>query len=695
MNQEKVFYLEGLSCANCAAKIESSLKNDDRFKEVNFSFATKKLSLVSDHSVDATLSLISDTCNKIEDGIKVVDESNYDKTNESKHVKKSYIELVKDHKWSLLGFLILAITVGLGEDFSYQLFAYIPAYILIGGSVAYKAFRNILKGQVFDENFLMTIATIGAFALGEYLEAVSVMLFYKIGEGFQDYAVDHTRRSIKSLMNIKAEYANLMIGDVSKKVNPKELSIGDTILIKPGEKIPVDASVTRGKSTLDTSALTGESMPSYVEEGTTLLSGSINIDGTLIAIVDKTFKNSTVAKILDMVENATSKKAKTEQFITKFAKIYTPIVVFSAAAMATIPPLLGYGEFRDWLSRSLIFLVISCPCALVLSVPLGYFGGLGAASRSGILVKGGNYLEALNTIDTFAFDKTGTLTKGNFKVVEHIGDDTLHLAALIEAHSTHPIANSIVSAYGRDVNITSVVDVQEIPGEGLVGLYEDKQLIVGNGRLMNRYHIHYTDKDFIGTIVHVAYDNHYIGAAYIADEIKDGAKSLSRYFKHHPAKEILMLTGDQEKIANHVGASLGLKKIYSELLPGDKLSTIEGLIDEGKLVLFVGDGINDAPVLARADIGVAMGGVGSDAAIEAADIVIMNDDPSKILDAMTISKKTRNIVIQNIVFALGIKLLFLSLGATGHANMYQAIFADVGVALIAVINSMRTLRIKL
>ncbi len=688
------FYLEGLNCANCAGKIEDSLKNNKNFTSVNFSFATKKLVLESASGTIDTLGILTDTVNSIEDGVDIIDGTTYEnKEDTSTSSSFSLKELIKTNYLALTGLAILIVTMALGQEFQYRVIGYLAAYVLIGGDVAYSAFKNISKGQIFDENFLMTIATFGAFALGEYFEAVAVMLFYKIGEGFQDYAVDHTRRSIKSLINIKAEYANLMIGHEAKKVDPKDLNIGDIILIKPGEKIPVDATVISGSSTIDTSALTGESLPVNADKDSKLLSGTINLDATLTARVDQTFSNSTVAKILDMVENATGKKAKTEQFITKFAKIYTPIVVFSALVLAFLPPILGFGDFRDWISRALIFLVISCPCALVLSVPLGYFGGLGAASRSGILIKGGNYLEALNTIDTFAFDKTGTLTKGNFKVTKYSDSRTLELAGLLEIHSNHPIATSIVKACKTSPSIHEVSQVKEIPGKGLEGLYESKLLLAGNERLMKSYNIDFQADSFIGSMVHVAYAGAYIGSIYIEDEIKEGARNLAGKLGLLK-KSMIMLTGDQEPIANHVGGQLGIQSIHSQLLPGDKLSTVEGLIDQGNKVLFVGDGINDAPVLARADIGVAMGGVGSDAAIEAADMVIMNDDPSKVFTAINIAKKTRAIVLQNILFALGIKLFFLSLGALGQANMYEAIFADVGVALIAVLNSMRTLRIK-
>lgn len=689
----EVFYLNGLNCAHCAGKIEESLKHNDNFKNVDFSFATKKLVVENIDVYGDSMAIITDTVNAIEDGVSVVKEAQEEAV-ERENFWTKVGKLANTHKYTIVGFVLLVVVMSLGESVKYRLPLYLGAYVLIGGDVVYRAFRNILKGDFFDENFLMSIATFGAFALGEYVEAVAVMLFYKVGEGFQDYAVDHTRRNIKSLLNIKAEYANLVKGRTTEKVDPKELKVGDTVMIKPGEKVPVDVRIISGNSTVDTSALTGESLPVSVATGSEVLSGAINLDAVLTAKVEKEFKNSTVAKIMDMVENATGKKAKTEQFITKFAKIYTPVVVFLAIALAVFPPLLGMGSFADWVSRSLIFLVISCPCALVLSVPLGYFGGLGAASRYGILVKGGNYLEVLNSVDTFVFDKTGTLTKGKFSVVDKTNEEVLTLAAKIEKHSNHPIATSILTAYGQEVSVDEVIEVKEIPGEGLIGTFNGKMLIAGNAKLMKRHNVSHEESSFIGTIVHIAYDNVYKGAIYIADEIKESAKTLAPKLKAKNNSEVVMLTGDLSYIADEVGSKVQIDKVHSELLPGDKLEHVEEYIQKGRTVLFAGDGINDAPVLARADVGVAMGGVGSDAAIEAADMVIMNDDPSKILSAITIAKKTRTIVMQNIIFALGIKLFFLALGATGNANMYEAIFADVGVALLAVLNSMRTLRIK-
>ena len=699
-------YLNGLHCAGCAAKIEAALQKHEKLSRVSFSFATKRLQFESNVEKETIRQMIQGVVDRIEGGVSV-EELPSDKKNLIHTLpndittggalvvdaeESAWAVFLKKHGKTILGSGLLFVAIVFPMPKFAQLIAYAIAYLLIGGDIVLRAVKSLLRGHLFDENFLMTLATVGAFALGEYTEAVAVMLFYKVGEGFQDYAVDHSRRSIQSLLNIKAEYANLLVKGSTRKVIPEALSLGDIILIRAGEKVPVDGVVIEGQSTMNTSALTGESMPRRVEKEDEILSGSINLDASLTVRVSKIFENSTVARILDMVENATSKKARTEQFITKFARIYTPIVVVSAVLLAVLPPLMGSGDFREWASRSLIFLVISCPCALVLSVPLGFFGGLGSASRKGILLKGGNHLEALNTIDTFVFDKTGTLTKGNFAVQKSSGEETLKLAAFMEVHSTHPIGQSILKAYGENRVLESVEDVMEISGEGMVGRFEEKQLLVGNERLMKRYGILLADSASVGTIVHVALDSLYTGAIQIADEIKPGIGSLVEKLKESGAKEVIMLTGDQKQLAEKVADTLKIDRVFSELLPQDKMTHVEALIAEGRKVLFVGDGINDAPVLARADLGVAMGGLGSDAAIEAADMVLMTDEPMKLLEAKEIAKKTRKIVMQNIVFALGVKGFFLALGAMGVATMYEAIFADVGVAILAVLNSMRVMK---
>ena len=579
---------------------------------------------------------------------------------------------------------------------------YLASYIIIGGDVLLKSIKNISRGEIFDENFLMAIATIGAFAIKEYPEAVAVMLFYQVGELLQDIAVSRSRNSIAELMDIRPDYANLVIGNKTKKVSPKEVKTEDIILIRPGEKVPLDGEVVEGKSVVDTTALTGESVPREVKEGDEILSGFINKNGVLKVKVTKEFEESTVSKILNLVENAAGKKAAAEKFITKFAKYYTPAVVGIAAALAIAPPLLIHeATFSQWLYRSLVFLVISCPCALVISIPLGFFGGIGSASRNGVLVKGGNYLEALNSLHTVVFDKTGTLTKGIFEVAGvypqngFSKDELLKYAAMSEEYSTHPIADSIKKAYGKKVDRSNIDSYEEISGMGIKAKIKGIDIYAGNAKLMNLLNVKYKEEDYIGTTVHIAVGGKYAGVLVISDELKEDAKETVEDLRKMGVKKISMLTGDSENVAKKVGSILNLDKVYAELLPHGKVEKLELLEKEkppkGKL-LFVGDGINDAPVLARADIGAAMGGLGSDAAIEAADIVLMTDEPSKLITAIKIAQKTRRIVWQNIIFAFGIKFAVLLLGAGGIASMWEAVFADVGVALLAVVNAMRIIR---
>lgn len=581
---------------------------------------------------------------------------------------------------------------------------FLIAYVIIGGDVLWRAVRNILRGQVFDENFLMSIATVGAFIVGDFAEGVAVMLFYQVGELFQSYAVDKSRKSIASLMDIRPDYANVQRGDKLEKVDPDDVQIDDIIVIKAGEKVPLDAIVTEGSSTVDTSALTGESLPREVSEGDSLLSGCININGLLTARVTKEFGESTVSKILDLVENASTKKSNSENFITKFARYYTPIVVIIAVLMAVIPPLVLPGAtFRDWVYRGLIFLVISCPCALVISIPLSFFGGIGGASRRGILVKGSNYLEALAQTEVVVFDKTGTLTKGIFKVQEVVPqefgeDELLELTAYAESYSNHPISLSLRKAYGKEIDAARIADVEEISGLGVTAHVDGKFVSAGNVKLMRKLEISFIEpEDIIGTVVHVAVDKRYVGYVIIADEVKEDAARAIQELKAAHIRQTVMLTGDSKKIGEKVAGQLGLDKVYTELLPADKVGQVEELFKQkspkGKLA-FVGDGINDAPVLARADIGIAMGGLGSDAAIEAADIVIMTDEPSKLATAIQLSKKTLRIVKQNISFALIVKGVVLVLGAIGMASMWAAIFADVGVAILAILNAIRMLNVK-
>jgi len=599
--------------------------------------------------------------------------------------------------------IMFILGLALKENSWLELALFISAYVIVGGEVLLNAFRNITRGQVFDENFLMAVASIGAFIIGEQPEAVAVMLFYQVGELFQDVAVDRSRRSIKELMDIKPDFVNLKRGNDIVVVSPEEVNVGDIIVVKPGEKIPLDGIVIDGYSTADTSALTGESIPRDLGPGSTALSGFINNNGVLTIEVTKKFSESTVAKILDLVQNASSRKAPTEKFITKFARYYTPAVVFSAIAIGLIPPLVVEGAtFSKWIYRALIFLVISCPCALVISIPLGFFGGIGGASKRGILIKGSNFLEALNNVEAVVFDKTGTLTKGVFQVTDIIPqknfsrDEILEYAAYAESFSNHPIATSILAEYKGEINKDRIAEYKEIPGHGIKVKIDGKEVLAGNSKLMERENIDYKVEDAIGTIVHVAIDGKYAGHIIISDEIKEDSKDAIKTLKDIGVKRTIMLTGDAKKVAELVAKDLGLDEVYSELLPTDKVEKFEEIHRDkspnGKLI-FVGDGINDAPVLARADIGIAMGGLGSDAAIEAADVVIMTDEPSKIATAIRIAKKTQKIVWQNITFAIGIKLLFLGMGAFGIATMWEAVFADVGVAILAILNSMRAMKL--
>lgn len=582
------------------------------------------------------------------------------------------------------------------------LIIFLIAYIIIGRDILVRAAKNIRNGQIFDENFLMSIATIGAFLVGEYPEGVAVMLFYQVGELFQSYAVDKSRNSITELMDIYPEYANVKRGDTIEEVDPDEVEIDNIIVIKPGEKVPLDCVIINGNTTLDTKALTGESIPREAAVGDALISGCININGVVEARVTKEFGESTVTKILDLVENASSKKAEAENFITKFAKYYTPVVVICAVALAFIPPLF-VGDFGTWVYRALSFLVISCPCALVISIPLSFFGGLGGASKCGVLIKGSNYLEALAKTEIVVFDKTGTLTKGTFNVKEiknnknYNDKELIRLAAYAESYSNHPISAALKAAYGEEIDNKLITDTEEIAGHGIKAVVDGKCIYAGNAKLMKSINVEFEDINAAGTVVHMAIDGSYEGCIIISDTIKTDSKWAVDELKHLSVKQLVMLTGDSKQAGEAVAGELGLDKVYTELLPADKVEKVEELFrqksEAGKLV-FVGDGINDAPVLARADIGIAMGGLGSDAAIEAADIVILTDEPSKIAKVMNISKKTLGIVKQNIVFAIGVKVLVLVLAAFGMATMWAAVFADVGVSAIAIINAMRALKVK-
>ncbi len=621
----------------------------------------------------------------------------------------------------------ILLIVGLLAKFDNQLInnsIFIISYIIIGAEIIIKAVKNIFHGELFDENFLMAIATIGAIIIGDYPEAVTVMLFYEIGEMFQDRAIENSRKSIESLASIKADYANLKSEDGIKKVNPQDVKIGDLIVIKPGEKIPLDGKIVEGISTLDTSALTGESIPRGVETGDTILSGCININGVLTVEVVKEFGESTVSKILSLIEESDDKKSNSEKFITKFAKYYTPIVVVLALIIAIVPPIISHSSFVEWINRAFTFLVISCPCALVISIPLGFFGGIGAASKKGVLIKGSTYIEDLANSEIVVFDKTGTLTKGVFEVskvsstVDNItNQEILELAAYAENHSNHPIAKSILNAYGKEINHKLIEKIEEISGCGIVakikqvniknnttqdnffaGNYrETNEVIIGNSKILEKFNIEYSKINEIGTVIYIAINKKYCGYIVISDVIKPDSKMTIEKLKQNRIKQTIMLTGDLDNVASDIAKELNIDKYYAELLPDEKVEKMKDLdkikSKKGKLI-FVGDGINDAPVLNLADIGIAMGGIGSDAAIEAADVVIMNDEPSKIIDAIKISKRTLKIVKQNIIFAIAVKVIVLLLGSLGIANMWEAVFADVGVSVIAVLNSLRILKCK-
>ena len=703
---KKEILLEGLCCGNCAAKIERESNNIDGVTSAIVDFISTKLIMeIEDSSKQSDIiDEVKDIVKRIEPDVNVVVIDSKDSQSKSKNEEVEEENNKEEIIRLIIGALIFGIATVMKFSNSIELVLYLISYVLVGGEVVLGALRNIRRGQVFDENFLMGIATIGAFAIGEYPEGVAVMLFYQVGEMFQDMAVNRSRKSISALMDIRPDFANLKINGDIKKVDPEEVSIGDIIVVKPGEKVPLDGKVIEGSSMVDTAALTGESVPREVGRGDSILSGVINKNGLLTIEVEKEFGDSTVAKILDLVQNASSKKAPTENFITKFARYYTPTVVFAALALAIIPPLFIEGAtFSDWVYRALSFLVVSCPCALVVSIPLGFFGGIGGASKNGILVKGGNYLEALNDVEMVVFDKTGTLTKGIFKVTEinsenNISkDELIAYAAYAENYSNHPIGASILKAYGKEIDKYKIENYEEISGHGVKVIIDGKEVLAGNYKLMNRENIPYKQVETIGTLVHVAIDKKYAGYIVISDELKEDSAKAIKDLKAIGVKKTVMLTGDNEKVGSKIAKELRLDEVYAELLPDQKVEKLELLFKEkspkGKIV-FVGDGINDAPVLARADIGIAMGGVGSDAAIEAADVVIMTDEPSKIASAIKIAKKTRSIVMQNIVFALGVKIIILGLVAIGMGTMWEAVFGDVGVALLAVLNAMRAMKVE-
>ena len=701
---KKELMLNGLTCAHCASVIDEKVKHIDGVKNSNLNFTNKKLSVEIDcDNEEKIIKNIIDIINDTEPGLDIQIEG-------QREIKedKTQKSIKNNEKLNLLKIIAGAIVFIFafyqeiaGRENKYSLLIFLVAYLLVGSDVLYKALRNITKGRIFDENFLMSVATIGAIAIGELSEAVGVMLFYKIGEYLQELAVGKSRKSISELMQIRPDMANLKLGNTIKVVNPEDVNIGDYIIVKPGEKVPLDGVVIEGSSMMDTSALTGESVLRTVKKGDNLLSGFINKNALLTVQVTKDFSESTASKILDMVENASSKKSKTENFISVFSRYYTPIVVGLALLIAILPPIFMQGGiFSEWIHRGLIFLVVSCPCALVLSIPLSYFSGIGVASKQGVLIKGSNYLEALRYVDTVVFDKTGTLTEGVFDVVKvkpvNISEDELiKFASIAEVNSNHPIAKSILNYYNKEINLNNIEEYEEIASHGIRVKYENNIILAGNEKLMASNNIKIEKSTDVGTVVYIAINNEFKGYIVIADKIKTDSEEAIRLIKEQGIKETVMLTGDNKEVANFVAKKLKLDKVFSNLLPNEKVEKIEELYKnriEKEKIAFVGDGINDAPVLARVDVGIAMGGLGSDAAIEAADVVIMTDEPSKIAQGIKISKKTYKIVWQNIIFALGIKIIVMVLGATGIASMWDAVFADVGVALIAVLNAMRIMK---
>ena len=721
MSQRIILNVKGLHCANCAAKIEKKLNEMQNVKEARIDLVGEKIFLTAEEKNGSVLvNAVQKIADSIEEGVKIFLPSKHNHAHSHDHAHDH-----SHHHSGEVGEMIKILVIGgifyfaasylnlfsayLSPDtvtFA-KIILFLISYIIIGGHVLTTAFKNILKGQFFDENFLMAVATIGAFAIGEYHEAVAVMFFYQVGELFQSMAVNKSRKSIASLMNIRPDYANLKVRNNITKVSPEEVKINDFIVVKPGGKVPLDGIITEGSSSFDTSALTGESLPVSKNIGEEVLSGSVNKTGLVTIKVTKLFSESTVSKILDLVENANSKKSKTENFITKFARYYTPTVVGIAVLMAIIPLLvLKETTFYEWLYKALVFLVLSCPCALVISIPLGFFGGIGGASRHGILIKGGNYLEALNNVETVVMDKTGTLTKGVFKVTQInpenniTKEELLQYAAYAESFSTHPIAESVIKEYQKNslqIDKSLIKNYEEISGYGIKTEVNGKTVIAGNIKLMNLENINIENNPQTGTVVYIAVDGKYAGNLLISDEIKEDSLRAIEDMKKIGVKKTVMLTGDSKAIGESIAEKLNIDKAYTELLPSDKVEKIEEIFEERKSngkILFVGDGINDAPVLARADIGVAMGGVGSDAAIEAADVVIMNDEPSKIVTAIKIAKKTRTVVWQNIALALGVKIITLILGVMGFATIWAAIFADVGVALLAILNAARFIRMK-
>lgn len=698
----QTFTIEGLHCAHCAGKIEDALNDASFIQSAELDFVNKRLMVKSGTAPESLLAFIQSTADRIEDGVTFHPAKREAKAALSAARLRDGLAARKDELFVLIAAALLFVAgflVGDGEWLSMLIF--LAAYIVVGGKIVIQAVRGVVNRQFFNEQVLMVVASIGAFGIGAWEEAVAVMLFYRTGELAQDLAVDRSRQSISSLMDIRPEFATLQVGDEWHEVAPEDVGIDDIILVRPGEKIPLDGIVIDGESQLDTAALTGESVPRIVHSGEEALSGSINLTGVLTMRVVSRYADSTVAKILELVEHASARKAKMERFVTRFARVYTPAVVAAAVALATLPTLLIPGaEFQTWLYRALLFLVCSCPCALVISIPLSFFGGIGGASKAAILIKGANYLEALAEVKTVVFDKTGTLTHGTFRVVKVAPangvarDELLACAAALETHSTHPIARSVCEAYHEP--LAEVSDVTEVAGRGLRGTLDGQELLVGNARLLTEAGVAMVPAEDVGSVVYVARNGDYIGYLLVADEVKEDSFVAVRALKELGITRTILLSGDRKSTAEAIGEKLGLDEVQSELLPGDKVSALEAIQEETEKgrVAYVGDGLNDAPVLARADVGIAMGGVGSDAAIEAADVVLMTDEPSKTAQAIRIARRTRVIVWENVIFALGVKAVVLFLGAIGIATMWAAVFADVGVAFLAILNAMRAMNVK-
>ena len=699
---EKVFILKGLDCPNCSAKIEKEVGELEGITSSTVNLMKQTLTITLDEDMARSITPVIETIvHTHEPDVEVQEKDGVLSQEGEKDEEDTHRRILRLSAGAIVYIAIMILHAMIPFSDTAYLAGFVAAYFILGYDVLWQALRNITHGQIFDEHFLMSISTIGAFGIGEYPEAVAVMLFYQIGEWFQDMAVDRSRRSISGLMDIRPDVAHIRQDGKEITVAPDTIAIGSTIIVHPGERIPLDGQVTSGSSLLDTRALTGESVPRRVHSGDTALSGCIAKDGVIEIKVSRTFGESTASKIIDLVQNAASRKAPTERFITRFCRYYTPFVVFSALLLGLVPPLFFGGLWADWLIRSFIFLVISCPCALVISIPLTFFSGIGAASRKGILVKGSNYLEALTQLGTVVFDKTGTLTKGVFRVTaidstDNFSKDTvLHLAALAESQSRHPIAQSIRQAWKNPIDTKTLSDYQELSGLGICVVYRGKEILAGNETLLHQKHITFTPSPAAGTKVYIAYGGSYAGCLHITDEIKEDSRQAIQGLKDAGVSQTVMLTGDAEDIGRTVSQKLGLDTYYAQLLPQDKVDRLEELDAHkqiGKKLAFVGDGINDAPVLARADVGIAMGGLGSDAAIEAADVVLMTDEPSKLVTAIRVARATKGIAWQNIVLALGIKGLLLILGALGMATMWEAVFGDVGVMILAVLNSMRALR---